>query len=426
MIPRTKQQKKVVELSTKLPKISDKQKLWFQEKMQKFAVRSRKSLYCLDCGHKWFDESSMISAIVGCTCPNCNADLKMYDAYEPHCKKHDYCAVLTTIDDVQVVRMFFTTKYFLKRKPAKYTCIEVMQHFIEPDGTTETVTRKVNSLSSYIDCWCWTSQLEVRSNTEGNRFRFGLAPMHIHPLRKILPIYKRNGFTGNFHGFAPHQLFAVITTDNKMETLLKAGQVNLMQYCYFKQNYTERLWSVIRICIRHNYIIKDASMWLDYIGFLEWFEKDVRNPKFVCPVDLKESHNILLAKKNKILAERKLKEDLQRAIDNEEDYVKKKAKFFKLSFAKGDIAIQPLKTVAEFVTEGANLNHCVYASSYYAKENSLILSAKVKNKPMETVEVSISKMTVIQSRGMDNQPSKYHKDIITLVNSNIRKIAKCV
>jgi hypothetical protein len=96
MIPRTKQQKKVVELSSKLPKISDKQKLWFQEKMQKFAVRSRKSLYCLDCGHKWFDESSMISAIVGCTCPNCNADLKMYDAYEPHCKKHD-CSGCTNV-----------------------------------------------------------------------------------------------------------------------------------------------------------------------------------------------------------------------------------------------------------------------------------------------------------------------------------------
>jgi hypothetical protein len=167
-------------------------------------------------------------------------------------------------------------------------------------------------------------------------------------------------------------------------------------------------------------------MWVDYIGFLRWFEKDLHNPKFICPTDLKQAHNVLMVKKNIIQAERQRLADIQKAIDNENEYAKTKGKFFKLSFAKGDIAIQPLKSIAEFITEGAVLNHCVYTSSYYAKKDSLLLSAKINNEQVETIEVSIPNMKVIQARGMDNKPSKYHKDIVQLVNSNIRKIAKCV
>lgn len=65
-------------------------------------------------------------------------------------------------------------------------------------------------------------------------------------------------------------------------------------------------------------------------------------------------------------------------------------------------------------------HHCV--GSYHSKEDSLILSACIDGKRVETIEVSISQLKVIQSRGVSNKNTKYHNQIINLVESNISQI----
>ncbi|MBS6116638.1 MAG: PcfJ domain-containing protein [[Clostridium] spiroforme] len=62
-------------------------------------------------------------------------------------------------------------------------------------------------------------------------------------------------------------------------------------------------------------------------------------------------------------------------------------------------------------------HHCV--GSYHSKEDSLILSACIDSKRIETIEVSISQLKVIQSRGVCNKNTKYHNQIINLVEQNI-------
>ncbi|EKC68538.1 hypothetical protein OBE_04878, partial [human gut metagenome] len=52
----------------------------------------------------------------------------------------------------------------------------------------------------------------------------------------------------------------------------------------------------------------------------------------------------------------------------------------------------------------------------------LILSATIDGKRIETVEVSLSKLTVVQSRGVCNQNTKHHTRIINLVNRNMSLI----
>ena len=67
--------------------------------------------------------------------------------------------------------------------------------------------------------------------------------------------------------------------------------------------------------------------------------------------------------------------------------------------------------------EGAELHHCLFSNEYYLKENSLILSATIEGKRIETIEVSLDTLQVIQSRGVCNQNSPYHEQIVNLVNA---------
>ena len=65
-------------------------------------------------------------------------------------------------------------------------------------------------------------------------------------------------------------------------------------------------------------------------------------------------------------------------------------------------------------------HHCV--GGYYSKADSLILSACIDGKRIETIEVSISQLKVIQSRGVCNNNTKHHDRIIQLVEQNISLI----
>ena len=77
----------------------------------------------------------------------------------------------------------------------------------------------------------------------------------------------------------------------------------------------------------------------------------------------------------------------------------------------------------EFMEEGSELHHCVYANKYYEKDNSLIFSATIEGIRMETIEVSLSKMQIVQCRGKHNGISHYHDQIMQLMKDNICKIS---
>ena len=70
--------------------------------------------------------------------------------------------------------------------------------------------------------------------------------------------------------------------------------------------------------------------------------------------------------------------------------------------------------------EGKAMHHCV--GSYHSKTDSLILSACIDGKRIETIEVSLSQLKVIQSRGVCNKNTKHHNRIIELVERNISLI----
>lgn len=85
-----------------------------------------------------------------------------------------------------------------------------------------------------------------------------------------------------------------------------------------------------------------------------------------------------------------------------------------------------MKSVDEFKEEGDELQHCVFANEYYLKQDSLIFSAKVDGKRAETIELKLPTMKIEQARGLKNNSSEHHKQIVLLMKKSIPKIKKII
>ena len=81
-----------------------------------------------------------------------------------------------------------------------------------------------------------------------------------------------------------------------------------------------------------------------------------------------------------------------------------------------------MESVQEHLEEGVSMHHCVFDNAYYLKENSLILSATIEGKRIETIEVNLDTLKVVQSRCVCNKNTEYHEQIVSLVNANRKLI----
>lgn len=154
----------------------------------------------------------------------------------------------------------------------------------------------------------------------------------------------------------------------------------------------------------------------------------------MCPQDLEAEHNrlveLLKRREEKARIERQRKaeiERIEREKKNEEarkTYAQRMSQYLDLVFSDGLIEISVLQSAEDFYNEGETLNHCVYSNAYYAKDNSLIMSAHIGDKHLETIEIDLCRFVILQAHGNHNQDSKYHNRILSLVNQNIPKIAR--
>lgn len=112
------------------------------------------------------------------------------------------------------------------------------------------------------------------------------------------------------------------------------------------------------------------------------------------------------------------------AAEAEALFREQKSQFFGIAFTDGTIQVRVLESVQEYLDEGTAMHHCLFASGYHLKPNSLILSATINGKRIETIELNLETLKVVQSRGVCNSTSEYHDQILALVQRNIVKIAQ--
>ena len=422
MKPKNKFQQQVFELSQKLPKITDVQQKWaFQHCIDHYGKRNAKGVItCLECANNWRGNSELSDITLGANCPQCSTKLEILNTKKRVFKQCAYFCIVTTKADFQVLR-FFIIKYEARvGEKAHYFLSEIVQRWIAPNGKSATIAR-TKTMSYYSDdLWNFNNELEIRNEKEHHH----ISPTAVYPRQRVIPELKTRGYKGDNGGISHFNLFRTLLTESRAETLFKAGQTEILRHFIGYFQLIDSYWASIKICMRNNYYIPDANSWCDYVGFLRFFGKDLHNAKFVCPNDLNAEHDRYMKKKREHQERERREKKRQQAFEQEAKFYEMKSKFFGIEITNGTIQVRVLESVEEIMQEGDAMRHCVFASDYHLRPHSLILSACVNGVPMETVEFSLSKMKVVQCRGLHNKNTEYHDQIIELVNKNKRLIKR--
>lgn len=425
MIPKTVIEKEISALSTSLVPITSQMHQWAEKNIfLKWAVLSRGKFHCLECTHSWKPDSQSQSCQKFIKCASCQGKLKMHQHNQVHFSEIEYFALIDTCSGYQVVRIICSHKNMKKNVLPAYSHTEVMQHWISPKGEVRTISRSTNVFSNVYDAWQYYSPLEIRPKDFQNSPKYRINPYKVYPHMKVISLLKRNGFKTSTYGIAPQILFTALLKDPITETLLKSSQTSLLKhYLNSHEQHLLENWQAVKTCLKHRYQIQDIKIWEDYIALLRWFKKDLSSPALVCPENLDQAHDRLVAKK-RYIQRRKHLEQMRAEIQKAEPiYENDKKQFFGLSFTDTDLTIKVLDRVQDFLYEGDMLHHCVFTNEYYKKKDSLILSAQIENRPVETIEVSLSRMEIIQCRGLRNKATKYHSRILRIINKNLPEIA---
>ena len=380
-----------------------------------YGRRTKKGVItCAECGGTWTDKVAQGH----CLCPHCHTRLTIDDDFRRRVyRTEDYALFMTVRGGMQVLRFVYLTYYARLGQKAEYFSSEVVQRWIAPDGRCATRAR-LRPEFSFAAGWQYDSPLELRPHKP----LYNIHPRCVHPRPQLLPELQRSGYNGQFYHISPPEMFCALLRDSRAETLLKTRQTALLKLWITASCDMDDYWPSVRIALRNKYKITDAGMWCDYIDLLRFFNKDLRNAKYVCPADLEAEHDRYVELKREHYRKQREQERIREAMRHEQQYRDAKGRFFGIDLTDGKIHVRVLESIEQFRQEGEAMHHCVFTNEYYRRDDSLILSASIDGQRLETVEVSLSRLEVAQSRGVCDKDSPYHKQIIKLVQHNMHLI----
>lgn len=423
MLPKTKIQIRVDKLSRKLLKLTADQKRWADDNVFKhYYFRTQKKNTYLECGHSWnVSDRIPLDILLDETCPRCKTTLKVLPGKKRTTRDISYFYTASVVEEFQLLRYYHIGRFCKVGYRERIYITEVCQHWIRRDGRRVVMAVLHNHNSFHIDIGFYRG-MEIRANKE-NYYYQGKE----YPRKKYLKEIRRNGFRGSFHGLNPVFFFSEILSNSRAETLLKFKQYKLLYELggYNGESRIKEFWPSIRICLRNDYVVKDATTWLDHLNMMKEFNMDLLNAVNVCPDDLETEHQRLI-RKREIANRKKEKEQLKKDIDAYNKIFKKlKARYFGIILTNGKISVLVLDDVNDYYTEGMELNHCVFGSKYFEKKDTLILSARKNNgERLATIELSLKEWRVLQCRGRNNNTPGEQREIIDLIESNVNLFKK--
>lgn len=413
MKPRNKFEEKVFKTSLKLPPLGVRKTNWLKKNIFNHHVYNTKKQHeCLNCNHTW-----KYSGKENVRCPNCHLFLFALEGrYRTHHQWH-YAVDLTTFRRYQVVRYYHVMRWLKSKKKPLWSIIPIFEHWLTGDGKHVLISVSRNAMTrwTYLEGWNLCSQRSIKQDY-GMHY---ISSATVINGMKFIPEVIRNGFEGDFMDLDAAFFLNNLLGNPRAETLLKAGQYKLF---HFIDEIDDEIWGSIKICLRNNYTVYDPKTWFDHLNLLKYFNKDLRSAKYVCPRNLDKEHQKYVNKRTKILTKERLEKEAKETEKRNEYYKKAKSKYFDLKIVNNELTIEPIQSIEEFIIEQTELNHCIYTCGYYKREDSLILSAKINNKRVETIEFSLDEMQILQCRGSYNQSTEYHELIISTLNNNINKI----
>lgn len=335
-----------------------------------------------------------------------------------HNKGLSYYLILERCQEFQVIRYYYRSR---KR------FFEFLQVWIDKD-CNEAIRAKRRFMR--VDGWkedsemrFWRYRMDREYSYLGGISRLGWSGVIV---RSMIPELRQRGLRTSTHGINPVRLVKALLSSNRLETLFKLRQFLLVhefsQDCY---KFDDEMWQAVRVALRHGYKLKDQKefeQWYHMIGDLSFLGLDTRNPYYICPANLAEAHQHWMDRVHRIKNAERIAEDLKRAEAYEATFHKTREQFLGMMFKKGRVTIQIIPTAKGIVEEGEAMHHCV--GGYYNKWDSLILTAKVDGKRMETIEVNLNDYEIVQSRGLQNQYTNFHNKIVHLMKQGLPEVRK--
>lgn len=437
MKARTNAQREVVELSSTLPPLSERDVQDARKAYARIYV-GRISAWCSCCGQDWDSDLWEKRRRLTDGCPHCGARGPV--VYSPRKRINEekfYVSFVRRCGEWQVIRTALCERRterqsLLTEGENMWFMGEVFQLWIKPGTANVIIGRTTYGNCFYCDIWKWGSPWEIRNVS--NRYTI---EGEVCGKVEIAGVVRRNGMKAIRKDCSLSSQLWEMMHEPKAEILAKAKQWELFRYmCRGNKAKVEEWWDTIRIASRHGYIIKDASIWFDMLEALSNCGKDVRNPHYICPADLMQAHDEAVMRDNRrrdrMVADRATRERgayVKKVLKNpkeQEKYQERVGKWLGVIIREKDIVIRPLQDIKAFYEEGQAMCHCVFTNGYYRNPNTLILSARLKGVRLETIEVNTKTWQIVQCRGRHNQNSKYHDRIVRLMNKNMNKLIQCV
>ena len=343
-----------------------------------------------------------------------------------------YYLVMERCKEFQVIRYYYMKR--MRKRDESYRFFEFAQIFINKNH--RVVLAKDRFMS--VDNWREWSDMSVKHwfcdkydySYLGGVDRIGWSGVIV---RSVLPELKQRGLKNSCHGISPYKICFALLNDNRIETLFKLKQYDLVGYlCWHATSFSNDLWQSIRVALRHGYHWdnrQELSDWIDMLHDLKALNLDKRNPHYICPARLAEAHQHWIDVRQRIARKEREKQErerlineMQRAIELEQTYKEKRKCFEDMLITDGEICISVIPTPKAMVEEGQAMHHCV--GGYVNKWGSLILSAKIDGERIETIEVDLQSFYVVQSRGVCNEHTDFHERILELMKNNMNEIKR--
>lgn len=347
-----------------------------------------------------------------------------------------YFTIFGSIKEWEVNRI-----YRLYKRESKsithYFVVEIMRVF--KDGSNTLFFSKARTIGGcYYDTFSYGSEITLKStyrNYAGNSI-------------EDLPEYSYKSFPELCGervaclNINPNEVIRVICDNPVGENLYKNNNP-LFDYLIFNA-YPKQLCRAITIAKRHGFEFNEntTAIWFDMVRAIIYCKKDFHNPVYVAPKNLMETHDMFVEMRSRKKAKdedrrrrarlerihreevERLKTKMEKDSTDNDNYIKRRKRFYDMVLTDGLIECRVLPDVKAFLEEGTALQHCVYRCEYYKKVYSLILSARINGRRLETIEVDLTSFQIKQCYGKNDQFTMYHNRIKDLVNSQMETIKR--
>lgn len=423
MKPKNKLDKQVVDLSKKLKPLSKAEQSYVRNQLaQRGYMISRNRVFCTFCGHK--DHAEAYKAKGDVICPVCKSKLSPVKTL--FAQDRYFVTRTLMIGEFQVIQNFEITETHRKEQPLRIEWQHVNAFFILPNGKWTVISKLIDF---YIDFYSgnvqYSSMLEPRNKQTSERYLMYYTA-HVFD-NGLHPILKRNGLDIDQYNASRLQRFNLLVlnlfNDNKVEHLLKVRQWALLNAYLGDNRDMDKYWDQVKICIRHQYEITDIEMWTDYLENLEYFNKDMRSPHYLCPDDLKAAHDRYMRKRRAAEQAKKLAEQIKNMARDNEAYVKRLGELLTLKFENKKVIVEPIKTVYDFQKLSVDMDICIFENKHYMKEDLLLLTATdKKTNELEVLSINLYNATIREMRGHSNKDSNLRSTVNNLIAKNRKAI----